>query len=435
PEPWSPYIHPEGQPYFHREGTRSSISVVTEESMHRPEIRTKISSWIACIESVLAEMKAQISNLELFLQLEGDGCGYYLVDHTTRRLFWICDTGTEELGLPSVVSQTQLNIVLEEHYWIHLEYFPMHLAPAQFWNGYLDELVRLLVHGQLDQMTSGCSTFIYSAKQCAVFLDLLQTSQDHAASGQIICVAARLWFTIMRGRRLTFYGEEQCRLSRDQAVLHDPDTKHGWISDPLSRLTFNSSGKYLDHLNDVFTDHMVYLARWKSMLAGFLDDWKQEQQGPFVVFNNAFRLHVFFLLLNSRSDLAVASGSLFGGSFLLSTFLMHRYEPLQQMTADEAMDYLETIQSPTFKFQFVALVFALPHALNLWGLLVLLLNCVFMFARYFGSGPLVGLSVASLITILIFQWTTSADFNSACSRISSYLTRSELHVSKDVANV
>jgi hypothetical protein len=75
------------------------------------------------------------------------------------------------------------------------------------------------------------------------------------------------------------------------------------------------------------------------------------------------------------------------------------------------MDYLEAIQSPTFKFQFVALVFALPHALNLWGTLVFFMNCIVMLAARFGTGFAAGISVVALLAVLAFQWTTSEQFN------------------------
>jgi hypothetical protein len=81
------------------------------------------------------------------------------------------------------------------------------------------------------------------------------------------------------------------------------------------------------------------------------------------------------------------------------------------------MDYLEAIQSPTFKFQFVALMFALPHSLNLWGYLVLLANCIFMLAARFGTGFAAGISLVALLAFLAFQWTTSETFNLSLARI------------------
>ncbi|KAJ6541113.1 hypothetical protein B0H10DRAFT_2137534, partial [Mycena sp. CBHHK59/15] len=136
-------------------------------------------------------------------------------------------------------------------------------------------------------------------------------------------------------------------------------------------------------------------------------------------------LHAFLLALDSYPTLAVASASLFGASLLGSTLLIHRYQPLQGITAVQAMDYLESIQSPTFKFQFVALVFSIPHALHLWGLLVFFANCISMLVTYFGTGFAAGISFMALLALLVFQWTTSERFNLSVTRICAKFSRDQ----------
>jgi len=85
------------------------------------------------------------------------------------------------------------------------------------------------------------------------------------------------------------------------------------------------------------------------------------------------------------------------------------------------MDYLESIQSPIFKFQFVALVYALPQALNLWGMLVLFANCIFILATCFGAALAATASGVALLAVLVFQWTTSERFNLSIARIHNKL--------------
>ncbi|KAJ7131764.1 hypothetical protein C8R43DRAFT_1133699 [Mycena crocata] len=223
------------------------------------------------------------------------------------------------------------------------------------------------------------------------------------------------------GLYLTQYGQEYSRLSRDQAVLWDPETPNAWVSTLASRLSFKTSDKYLALLNDVFVDHLVYEEQWKTLVAGCLRDWRVASYQAFL----GSMLHVFFLSLTSCSSLAVASASFLSASLLGSTLLMHRYEPLKDVVSAQAVAYLESIQSPTFEFQVVALVFALPHALHLWGMLAFFANCIFMMATYFGIVYAASMSVVAFLAVLLFQWTTSEGFNISLARIQAKFIRNQ----------
>ncbi|KAJ7148856.1 hypothetical protein C8R46DRAFT_1311040 [Mycena filopes] len=414
PAHWSAHIHPEGQIYFHREG---SPSVVTEAYLYRPETLDKVTHWIKKIENIAAEKDFPISDeLELFIKLEGDDCAYYFVDHGARAQSWMENVDTDVIGLPAVVSVSQLNLCLEELYWGHVEFFSMHKAlPVNA----LDSLLCVLTHAICDQMTSRVSTFPYTQQECEAFVSLLKNSRDHIGNGNIVSTVARIWSLICRNRYLTQYGQEYSRLSRDQAVLYDPSTQHRWVSAVASRLTFGTSNRYLARLDDVFVDRMVYIEEWKSMVTGCLRDWRSTSHTAFF----ALMLHMFILTLTPSISLTIASASLFVASLLASTVLIHRFDPLQGICVTEAMEYLESIQSPTFKFQFVASVYAIPHALNLWGIFVFFMNCIYMLAMHLGSKFAAGISVVALLGVLAFQWTTSPRFNHSLTRLTAKFSR------------
>ncbi|KAJ7240437.1 hypothetical protein C8J57DRAFT_1370797 [Mycena rebaudengoi] len=422
---WSAHIHPEGQLYFCRDG---SFRVVTEAYLYRPDILDKAVRWIQKIEDRIADKSIAISDqTELFIKIEDEDCAYYLVDHTTNSQFWLEDIETDDLGLPPVVSTSQLGIICEELYWSHVEHFPMHfggLSPET-----LDSLVCVFTHAICDQMTSRVSTFPYSKEECEGFVSLLKNSRDHISDGNITCIVARLWSLVTRNRYLTHYGQEYSRLSRDQNVLYGPEISHQWVSTVASRLSFKTSDRYLARLNDVFVDHLVYAEQWKAIVTDCLRDWRGASHGAFT----GLMLHLFLLVLTSNPTWAVASASLFGASLLGSTLLVHRYEPLVGIDATRAMDYLDSIQSPTFKFQFVALVFALPRALQLWGTLVFFANCIFMLAHYFGTVFAAGFSVVAFVAVLVFQWTTSERFNWSLIRFNSSVAqmRAKFYRSQD----
>ncbi|KAF7335713.1 hypothetical protein MVEN_02226800 [Mycena venus] len=410
---WSAHIHPEGQLYFCREGPL--LRVITEAYLYRHETFEITCRWIAHIECLLSEVEITVSgDLELFVQLEGQNCAYYFVDHATCAQFWLENSDTERLGLDPVTSTSQLKIVLEELYWLHVEHFPMHLPalPSQK----LEEIISIFSHGLCDQMTSRVSTFVYTAQDCKVFVDILRGCKDNMNNGHTTWIIARLWSIIDHNKRLTFYGQEHSRLSRDQSILWDPEQKYPRISTILALLTFKTSGIHQTRLDDVFVDHMVYADRWEQLVGDCLKQWRASASGAFA----GLVLHLPFLVLKSPCPpLLAASTALLSSALGSSILLDHRYEPMERYSATDAMNYLESIQSPIFKFQFTALAFSLPKALLLWGYLLLFANCLLLVAKYLGPRTASGLGGLALIVVIALYSTTSATF---CDALENFTT-------------
>ena len=107
PPRWSVHVHPEGQRYFHRSGEDASLSVVTESDVQKPETMVRITSVVKRIEEHLDGWRTPYSAIEVYIQVENDG-GYYLINHTTRTVFWVDGHSTSELDLGVVASAYHL---------------------------------------------------------------------------------------------------------------------------------------------------------------------------------------------------------------------------------------------------------------------------------------------------------------------------------------
>jgi len=105
PPQWSDIIHPEGSIYFYR---NSGLRVVT--GSYNPETTENISAWVIELEE-RASKKGFVftDHTELFLQLDGNDCNYYFVDHSVRTLFWLDAYDFSELGISPVVSSLHLS--------------------------------------------------------------------------------------------------------------------------------------------------------------------------------------------------------------------------------------------------------------------------------------------------------------------------------------
>jgi hypothetical protein len=168
PPDWVAFTHPEGKPYFCR---NAGLRVVTEAYLYHPEMMNKVSFWTSSLEKAFQTKGMKLSTTtELFLEPRDDmeSCGYYLVDHATRTEFWINPVSTALLGVGRVTSISHLSTLqmnteifcciglfisvfsletaLEQLYWAHVEFFPMHLDCISY--DIIEQLISVFAHGQ-----------------------------------------------------------------------------------------------------------------------------------------------------------------------------------------------------------------------------------------------------------------------------------------------
>ncbi|EAU89451.2 hypothetical protein CC1G_07677 [Coprinopsis cinerea okayama7 len=386
---WSAYTHPEGKTYFCR---NAQLRVVTDSYLYDQSVVDKLLPWITRVEKMVEDKAFTLDDsMELYVQMEGEDCNYYFADHAARAIFWLESFETSEVGLLPVVSDSHLKLQLEEQYWVHLEYFSMH--PIKFNSNIIEETISHLTHGCGDHLTSNSSTFPYDIKECRRFLKLLIPCRDHLYDGNIISLVARLSSVITTNRYWTHYGQEQPRLGRTCAIMATDDREISWTQPIVSTLSLRSSDFFYSRLGAIFTDSYVYEADWRKFMSQSVNKWKR----VFAMSLGLLFLHIFCFYLPISRTLAIISGSCLGFSLLVSGFLIHYLEDEEEGTATNAYNFLSKHRMPRFGYQGTALLFGLPQAFNLWGL-------VLMFAQVFTfTEPLY---IASSISISIIAFVT-----------------------------
>lgn len=74
------------------------------------ELKTTLE-WISVFDKTLSAQNLLVTDaMELYLEPDQDEgcCRYYLIDHTTRAMFWLEEVETEGLGIASTVSPDHL---------------------------------------------------------------------------------------------------------------------------------------------------------------------------------------------------------------------------------------------------------------------------------------------------------------------------------------
>ena len=78
--------------------------------LYNPVTAESISAWVLEIEERASKKGFGFTDhTELFLQLAGNDCNYYFVDHSVRTLFWLDAYDTSDLGILPVVSSSHLS--------------------------------------------------------------------------------------------------------------------------------------------------------------------------------------------------------------------------------------------------------------------------------------------------------------------------------------
>ncbi|KAF7316552.1 hypothetical protein MIND_00174500 [Mycena indigotica] len=369
---WTAETHPEGNVYYST--LASQLPVVTCANLQNVSTLEAVDSCTDQIKALLARTRKHTllppdTEIELLIEPEENGeCGYYFVDHSNRVLFWLemCDTGT--LQLPEIVSASHLKVVLEWLYWAHVEYFP---APNRASIETLDEVEANFAHGLCDHMTSSVSTFGYSTKQCREIIGVLQSCRRTLHRKETTTVLARLWGTILFHKIMNHHGQEQARLSRDQRILDREDSSgpsHRYANTLLTVFTLGHLRTHSQRLDDVFADDLVNSVQWPLYVAQNLSDWKCEGSVALLF------LCIQFTLTSvdpSVRPMFWPSIVVLVCAVITCVVLCTKFKSMVKFSADQARDYLCSIESPrgpySCRFTPIAFIFALPRALCLCG--------------------------------------------------------------------
>ncbi|TFK49053.1 hypothetical protein OE88DRAFT_1737266 [Heliocybe sulcata] len=367
PAGWSSHINPEGQTYF--SGT-VPLRVVTEERLHVQDVLEQICKWTIYFAQLLKERDIQdVATIELYLELSPEGCLYYFVDHSSRREFWLEDINTEALELPEADSPAHLGYVLEEHYWSHVEHFPMHLGGIP--RSIVDDLRGIFVQGSVDQLTSNSSPFPYSPGDCQKFMKLLKLPKgtqycEQVTDGNVIFTAARLWSVICGHRFSTRYGGDQPTFERERSTLDSPRPSR-FLTRFISCALWRIPEIYINKLDKLYEDDIVYADHWRGFMSRCVDDWHTT-----TTWSLGFLMTNTLLLLNFSYRLPLGSISLLLciGSILSSIGLSMYHQDQREAVSTEAAAYLDNLQSSRWGFDLAGTLYSLPKALLVWAVVL-----------------------------------------------------------------
>ena len=87
------------------------MNVVTAEDLSSVAASTHVYYWSDEIVKMFGEIDVPLSDsYELYLEFDEDelSCGYYIVDHSKRCIFWLEPVSTEDVGMNPAFSMEHL---------------------------------------------------------------------------------------------------------------------------------------------------------------------------------------------------------------------------------------------------------------------------------------------------------------------------------------
>ncbi|KAG1753639.1 uncharacterized protein EDB91DRAFT_1242618 [Suillus paluster] len=439
PLTWNSYSHPEGQSYFQRR--LPNYDVVTEANIHRQETERQVTGWLKFIDETISHRQIIVpSSSELFIELDESifSCAYYFVNHETRRIFWLEQISTELLDMGLVVSSSHIDTALERLYWVHVEFFPMHIC-AQVSPQVVDDLIGVMSHGAADRLTSRSSTFPYTAERCSQLLQLLSLQRGESIIFSVpnslsetpakveplmdthyALLVARLWGAIDNQRFMTYHGQEYAQLDRLQIMTPEEDIDHQWMKTLADLALWGIPGRYFSELHDLFANEQVFVDQWHTFMTASISEWHSA-----VVWTFPVMIVTILSCLLSRASLSSALPSILSASGSLATgsILLLKHHGLEDATASFAARYLRAAKSRSIGMLPSAIVFSLPKGLYLWSIVFMVGHLLLLASHVIGKLAMFGGGCFVILLVWAALYVTSPDEYDQSSILSNILCR------------
>lgn len=422
PPGWQVHIHPEGCIYYSYEseenfdGCSKKIRVTTQADL----VHERVAETIENIAKFLYGHACQypsfpVNAVDLVLELidVGEIIGYYFVHHENRCLFWLHDFDAIEI-LQECCGATELShkqIELEAQYWKHLDLFP-HTSALH--SQILRQLQRIIRFAISDCMTSEVSAV------CAFSIDVLKNTldlikdvdvdNDYIQSAHDKCFIARMMNHFRHCQYLNYHGQQGARLSRDQTVHGDSYEKRSVMMKCLAPLLFNAPYEHIRSLQRLYVDSIVNQLDWRT----FVQKLNAEMQAFNLLATVLLSVNVGFLAIQSvdngrgysLSQVAsyVSVISSFGSMLLGVNIARESYTKGPDMVGN-VQAHLQSLVHPKHGLETLAIVYSLPYALLMWGMIFFVLAFFTECFQHPSAVTSVPVSVMAFIVLVLVGWS------------------------------
>jgi len=286
-------------------------------------------------------------------------------------VFWLSQA-PEELDLPSDASATTIRLKLEEEFWCHISFFPMH------WTVSVEDesvLRGILIFTCADKMTAPGSTSYLTCEECRQYLSLLGSPNLPCTPGFRTWLIARVMTTITRNRNQNYYGQEGARLDRFQKSITATEPQSGFLRRMLDAplicsALFNAHVEYRTKLQLTAVDDVVLPQIWKDFMSTCLRDWNITMAMALVMILANIPLLGDGTNQGWRVNATMTSTMLALGSFGLAMYQYRTHRGLDSTDAYKAAAYLLQADHATLGYTPQAIYLSFSFVLLIWSIII-----------------------------------------------------------------
>ncbi|KAH6891909.1 hypothetical protein BKA70DRAFT_841061 [Coprinopsis sp. MPI-PUGE-AT-0042] len=385
-------------------------------------------------------------------------CGYYFVDHSSFSVFWYEETKcvTQEIFEIEAgkLSAGHMKVYIEWEYWKHWCLFPdLCPTPARVWK-VAQNYIR---NAQTDVVTSDRPATNFTFEKLRDMMSILTEARESHSfrfgkTGEESPIPAEEcpWFIgrfmepLARERYLNFYGEKYARMDANQSVYGEKARVE--LSDTsllfriLSPLLFCAPEILHMKMETLWVDRIAHAEPWNHFFDTLSQDWAHQLVYASILLTSNI---AFLTVPNVTSENAVIHGTVVQipsyvstiatiGSIILGlTFNRQqqnrkRSNKLEQSTAPEIHEWLTKRRHNTRGLEPLAVMYSLPFALLMWGMVAFLASFALMCFNHTTTGARIFTAISGAIIVLFIAWfwwmswdETTNRWASACGHIQS----------------
>jgi len=248
----------------------------------------------------------------------------------------------------------------------------------------------VVIDAWADTLTSCESTINFTRSALSEMRSVVATARDDIVSGRLK-VLGSTWFVgrfmeaFWRDRFLNFHGQYGARLSRKQSIHENGKHSRSTLFKILSPILFSSPNVRLRTMTELWPDKFVIKDQWGD----FFKELNEEWQGHAVYASILLAVNTGFLAIplndhgdvHSRSAKQIASYvSVANGlsSMLLALLLYRQHRTRERGSARESSTFLGKRHHPKHGLETLAIVYSLPYAMLMWGMVTFILAFLIM---------------------------------------------------------
>ncbi|KAJ7579136.1 hypothetical protein C8J56DRAFT_337343 [Mycena floridula] len=394
PRGWTRHVNSEGQPFFYNERK----NVVTENWMHNSEVAQHIERFadylLACSEFFPELAGSQLNVAKWYYpdlnnKLDDDGWrGFYYFAHHEKRLLWWIEEYTINDHLRDVggdMSPEHAKLMIERQYWKHFEIFDDVQRPTDRCWDELQDIVDASCADVLSAVLTTCSLSLDDLQSWSHIIKSARTSRSSRPYGNP-WVLGRAMSCLLRDRFINFYGQHGARLSSRDSIYNET-RERSLLFELFSPILFSAPDVHLKSLENAWVDKVSRKLPLDKLKHKLLAEWdKHTYLATILLTTNAAFLAIPNLAPGVSQTLSFLSTICGLGSVILA-LLLSRQHTTRSDTLESTADWLWKQNSSKRNLEPLAVMFALPYALLMWGMVLFLGG--FLYLCYQSATPVI----------------------------------------------